>query len=247
MARMDAGPGASALSPRRTLPRRAAGGPLAAVVFAALLAGCGLPAAARAADGDALPVWHVGPYFGTAHNSPGGDKWGAIADRDHYMIGIRGSAPVMRWGAFSLAFAPEAVPVMIITNNPTYRTVTVISGGTSHQTEVADGTAPVFGAGFSPLGTEALLRATPRVQGFGAIAVGVLWFTRDVPVANSKAYNYTIELGGGVLWEYKPQRRLRIGYMFHHLSNAWSAAENPGLDGDVFYLGWETAVGTAGK
>jgi hypothetical protein len=243
---MDAGRRARTLSAQRSFHRRAAGRTLAAFAFAALAA-CWCAAAARAEEDVPLPVWWVGPYFGTAHNSPGGDKWGSIADRDHYMIGIRGSAPVMRWGRFSLAFAPEVVPVMIITNNPTYRTVTVTTGGTAHQTEVDDGAAPVYGIGFSPLGTEVLFRATPRLQGYAAMAVGVLWFTRDVPVANSKAYNYTIELGGGVLWEYQPRRRLRIGYMFHHLSNAWSATENPGLDGDVFYLGWETTVGGAAK
>jgi hypothetical protein len=73
----------------------------------------------------------------------------------------------------------------------------------------------------------------------------MIWFTREVPVANSKAYNYTSALGGGLLWEYRARRRIRLGYMFHHLSNGWSATENPGLDGDVFYLGWESLVGGA--
>ncbi|HEY2956031.1 MAG TPA: acyloxyacyl hydrolase [Candidatus Eisenbacteria bacterium] len=203
------------------------------------------PRPCAAEDSPPLPVWHVGPYFGMARNSPGGDKWGAIADRDHYFLGVRASAPVLRWGGLSLAFAPEIVPVLVITNNPTYRTVTEIRDGTEHQTQVADGSAPVFGAGFAPLGTEALVRVDPRIQAFAAMAVGVVWFTREVPVANSKSYNYTVELGGGLLWECRPPHRLRIGYMFHHLSNGWSAVENPGLDGDVFYVGWETALGPA--
>ena len=244
MAGVDAGRRARALSHGTILRAAALGRGLAVLALAACVFA---PGARGAEDSSPLPVWYVGPYLGTAHNSPGGDKWGSIGDRDHYILGVRGSTEVLRWGSFSLAFAPEIVPVIVITNNPTYHTVTVIRGGVARETQVEDGSAPVLGIGFAPLGTEALLRVGSRVQGFAAIAVGVAWFTREVPVANSKAYNYTAELGGGVLWEYRPGRRLRFGYMFHHLSNAWSAVENPGLDGDVFYLGWERLVGGAGK
>ena len=217
---------------------------LAVLVFAAW--NLALSAGAQAAeDASLLPVWHVGPYLGTAHNSPGGGKWGAIADRDHYFLGVRCSAPVLRWGILSLAYAPEIVPLLVVTDNPMYHTVTEIRGGVPYRTQVEDGSAPVLGTGFAPLGTEAILRVRPRVQVFAAIAVGVMWFTREVPVANSKSYNYTSELGGGVLWEFSSGRRLRLGYMFHHLSNGWSAQENPGLDGDVFYVGWERMVGGA--
>lgn len=225
----------------RRLAARAAGasGRATLAMALAVIAPC-----ARAADGALqLPVWHVGPYFGTAHNSPGGEKWGAIADRDHYMIGIRGSTEVLRLGQFSLAFAPEIVPFMIVTDNPTYRWALVFRDGSFRRVQVADGTAPVFGAGFSPMGTEAQMRLTPRLRAYVASAVGVVWFSREVPVANSKSYNYTIELGGGLLWELRPRLRLRTGYMFHHLSNGWSATENPGLDGDVFYVGWEKTIG----
>ena len=128
-----------------------------------------------------------------------------------------------------------------------YRTVPVIGEGAARTTQFEDGRGPVFGAGFAPLGTEALVRVRPRVQAFAAIAVGVIWFTREVPVANSKAYNYTSELGGGLIWQCRPGRRLRFGYMFHHLSNGWSATQNPGLDGDVFYLGWEKTMGGTGQ
>jgi len=198
----------------------------------------------RAADdASPLPVWYVGPYLGVALNSPGGDTWGETPDRNHLFVGVRGSAPVVRSGALTLAYAPDLVPVLIVTNNPTYQTAVVYQGGVARLTEVADGTSPVYGFGFSPFGLEARVRTGPRMQLFGAVAAGTVWFTREVPVANSRAFNYTFELGGGLLWEYGARRRLRFGYMFHHLSNAWTAEQNPGLDGDVFYLGWEVALG----
>jgi len=198
-------------------------------------------------DASPLPVWHVGPYLGGARNSPGGDHWGATSDRDHLFLGVRGSAPLLRWKRLALAFAPEIVPVLVVTDNPKYRTITVMQGGVSRSAEIEYGRGPVLGAGITPLGLEALVRIQPRIQLFGAVAVGTAWFTRDVPVGNSRDFNYTNEMGGGLLWEYRARRRLRLGYKFHHLSNNWTAVANPGLDGDVFYLGWETTVGRGGE
>jgi len=240
MAGMDAGRRARALSAGR-IHRAATARTLAAFAIAASVLAPALSHAAE--DASPLPVWHVGPYVGVALNSPGGSPWGETPDRDHLFIGVRGSAPVLRWNALSLAYASEVVPVLIVTNNPTYETTIVSRGGVTRLTQVENGTGPVYGVGFSPFGLEALVRTGPRTQLFGASAVGVVWFTREVPVANSRAFNYTIDFGGGLLWEYRAQRRLRFGYMFHHLSNNWTAEENPGLDGNVFYAGWEAAVG----
>ena len=224
--------------------RRGIAGMLRALVLAALALAprAGHAAEEHAAAVSPLPLWHVGPYGGIGLNSPGGDKWGSIADRDHVIIGVRGSAEVLRWGRLAVAFSPEIVPALILTNNPIYETVPMQRGGVTRQTQVVVGSGPVYGIGLTPLGTEALLRTGSTMQAFAAVAVGVVWFTREVPVANSKSYNYTIEVGGGLLWEYGRGRRMRFGYMFHHLSNAWSAVENPGLDGDIFYVGMERTL-----
>ena len=158
---------------------------------------------------------------------------------------MRGTAPVFRWQALTLAYAAELTPMLIISDNPEYRMGIVTKGGVTYLTEVENGTAPVYGAGFSPLGLEARMRVAPRGQVFGAVAMGLIWFTRDVPVANSRSVNITAEMGFGLLWEYRDGRRMRFGYKFHHLSNSWTAEENPGLNANVFYVGWETAVGGA--
>jgi hypothetical protein len=192
-----------------------------------------------------LPVWHIGPYIGGAANSPGGGDWGGVSDRDHLFLGVRGTAPVVRWGQVSFAYAAELTPMLIVTNNPEYHTAIVTRGGVTRTIHVEDGSSPVYGAGISPLGLEGLLRAGPHAQFFGAIAMGVVWFTREVPVPNARSVNLTAEMGFGLLLEYRERRRLRFGYKFHHLSNSWTAEENPGLNGNVFYFGWEAAVGDA--
>jgi lipid A 3-O-deacylase PagL len=241
VAGVDAGRGAHALSPDR-IPARGVRGALAGLVLAACLLAS---AAARADDESPLPVWHIGPYLGAAKNSPGGGDWGGVPDRDHLFLGVRGTAPVFRWEALTLAYAAELTPMLIISDNPTYKTGFVTQGGVTRLMEVQDGVAPVYGAGFSPLGLEGQLRVAPHGQVFGAIAMGLIWFTRDVPVANARDVNITAEMGFGLLWEYHERRRMRFGYKYHHLSNSWTAEENPGLNANVFYVGWETAVGGA--
>ena len=71
----------------------------------------------------------------------------------------------------------------------------------------------------------------------------MVWFTREVPAAYSRAFNYTFEVGGGVLWRLRARNSLRIGYKFHHLSNAYTAPNNPGIDGAVLLLGFQRAFG----
>ena len=237
---MDAGRRTHALS-RHRLPRRPVDRAFAFLAAAALC----VPAAAARAQGtpSPLPTWTIGPYVGVAANSPGGGDWGGVSDRNHLFIGVRGTAPVFRWEALSFAYAAELTPLLIISDNPLYKSAIVVRGGQAQIVEVEDGTAPVYGAGFSPLGLEGRIRTAPHAQVFGALAIGLVWFTRDVPVANSRAVNITAEMGFGLLWEYSERQRMRFGYKFHHLSNSWTAVENPGLNGNVFYIGWEITVG----
>ena len=72
---------------------------------------------------------------------------------------------------------------------------------------------------------------------FGGGAVGALWFTRDTPVPDSRRFNLTFEYGGGVELPISETRTVVAGYKFHHFSNAYTAPRNPGVDGNVLYLG----------
>ena len=136
----------------------------------------------------------------------------------------------------SVGYAPEVVPLLIITNNPKYRTVTAPGG---FRFTVEDGRGPVAGFAISPIGLEARLRFGDRWRVYAASAAGAVWFTREVPVADSRVFNYTFEIGGGVLWQGRERTALRLGYKFHHLSNGYTSWQNPGIDGAVFLAGLE--------
>jgi hypothetical protein len=200
------------------------------------------PVAAQTAgtQEEALPRWEVGPYAGVARHSLVGTHLGVIPDRDHVFVGVQLTANIVRTRRWALGYAPEVVPLLLVSNNPRYRSVSTTSG---NRFTVEDGRGPVTGFAISPIGLQAQVRIASRWRTYATGAAGVVWFTRAVPVANSRAFNYTFEFGGGVRWQYRSRESLRFGYKFHHLSNAYTAVQNPGIDAAVFLIGYERALG----
>jgi lipid A 3-O-deacylase PagL len=187
------------------------------------------------------PRWHVGPYVGVARHSLVGTHLGVTPDRNHLLIGLHATARFVRSRRWILSYAPDVAPLLLISNNPRYRHLDEAGGG---RITVEDGRGAVTGFAISPIGLEAQIQLTSRWRAYTAGAAGVVWFTREVPTAYSRAFNYTFEVGGGVLWRYRSRNSLRVGYKFHHLSNLYTAPNNPGIDGAVFLLGFERAIGS---
>lgn len=220
-----------------------------AVIRARLLGGAALlfglaaeSAAAQAirANEDSPPRWEVGAYVGVARNSPAGTHLGAIPDRDHLFIGVHPTAALVRRRAWTLRYAPEVVPLLLISNNPKYRTLGTFNG---RKFVIEEGTGPVAGFAVSPIGLETDVTFATSWRAYAASAVGGVWFTRDVPVRYSRAFNFTFEVGGGLQWRSGRRNWLRVGYKFHHLSNLFTAPQNPGIDGKVFLVGFAREVG----
>ena len=192
-------------------------------------------------DDSRRPRWEVGPYVGVARHSLVGTHLGVVPDRNHLFIGLHATADLFRAGRWTLGYAPEVVPLLLVSNNPKYRHFQDSGGG---EITVEDGTGPVAGFALSPIGIEARIRLTSRWRAYTAGAAGGVWFTREVPTSYSRAFNYTFEVGGGLIWQYRSRESLRVGYKFHHLSNLYTAPSNPGIDGAVFLLGFERAIGS---
>ena len=81
--------------------------------------------AGRAAVGQADDVatsgygtWTIAPFLGYAQHSPVGTAWGTTPDRDHFFLGVHLTAPVLRLGPATLSYAPNVVPLVVLTNNP---------------------------------------------------------------------------------------------------------------------------------
>ncbi|PYR18269.1 MAG: hypothetical protein DMF95_35365 [Acidobacteria bacterium] len=213
---------------------------LVIIGLSAALAGATLTAQTADGHDDSWPPrWEVGPYVGVARHSLVGTHLGVTPDRNHLLIGVHITVNIVGSRRWTLRYAPEVVPLLLISNNPKYRQVLQADGG--HIT-VEDGRGSVAGFAISPIGLEAQSRLTSRWRAYTAGAAGGVWFTREVPTAYSRAFNYTFEVGGGLVWQYRFRESLRLGYKFHHLSNLYTAPDNPGIDGAVFLLGFDRAI-----
>jgi hypothetical protein len=202
------------------------------IVAACVLAGA-VGAQESLPERPALGTWSVSPYLGAGRHSPAGYNWGSTPDRDHLFFGVHFATPVLRAGRVTLMYAPNATPFVMISNNPRYKLVE--TGGILRKVE--SGRGPVFGAGLAPFGLQGEVRLTERVAFYSMAALGGAWFTDYMPRDGARRFNFSIEFGGGTFVRIKNERALQIGYKFHHFSNMYTARENPGLDGHVFYLG----------
>lgn len=179
------------------------------------------------------PRTEITPYVGVAVDSPVGHHFGVTPDRNHVFFGIHGLLHLFGSKRVVFGYAPDVVPLLLVSNNPGYRVTNFPNGRPASMTPYS---GLVAGLAVSPIGVETLVRLCCRWDAYAGGATGVAWFSRDVPVIGSRAFNYTFEFGGGA-------RRtigrtvVRLGYKFHHLSNAYTAPANPGLDGHVFMLG----------
>jgi len=94
----------------------------------------------------------------------------------------------------------------------------------------------VYAGGAEPIGLQLNFRNYRKLQPFVNAAGGFLYFTEQIPVSDSSQYNFTFSFGGGV--EILSGRRsFVVAYRFHHISNGYTAARNPGIDSQLLSIG----------
>ena len=216
----------------------------AAGLATALLA---LPAVARAQVKPRTPAlertWEIAPYFGVARHSPAGSHLGQEPGRNHLFFGVHLTAALLRARGFTLAYAPEVVPLLLVSDNPTYHIVRRPDVPEMFQEREIDGTGHVAGFGGSPIGFEGRLHVGSRLRLYTATAAGFLMFTRNTPDPYARRFNYSFEFGGGLDYRLPNAWIVRVGYKFHHFSNANSALSNPGVDAEVVMIGLTRGIG----
>ena len=157
--------------------------------------------------------------------------------RQLLLMGVRAEWVIESFGPVALAATSDIVPLALVTHNPTYIVRHLTVQGIEFEQKQPTGEKPVFGAGVAPFGFKLYLLHGRSLRLYGVGAVGGLWFTRNMPVPEARRFNASFEYGGGLELLRAPNRTVVVGYKFHHLSNANSAAFNPGLDSNVFYVG----------
>jgi len=73
-------------------------------------------------------------------------------------------------------------------------------------------------------------------------AAGGLLFTKAFPDMTGRLLHFTLKAGGGFRIRVGRSQSAQPGYKYHYLSNAGTEFANPGLDGNLFYAGYQWAA-----
>jgi hypothetical protein len=206
-----------------------------------LVSFCVLGGFADAQSNSALPVTRVSAQSAPRWTSPGRHEfsmWGGFSPNSPNLIGaaqyrnlstlgLRYSRPFANTRVATFKYTFDAIPVAFIRQPVSHG---IWEDRTHRESR--------FGAGLSPLGVQANLRPRSRIQPFTEGNVGFLYFTRPTPYTNNSNFNFTFSLGAGFQAFSNSRRSVSFGYKYHHLSNAYMTPTNPGLDSNVFYIGY---------
>ena len=208
-----------------------------------LLAGLLLlaPLAARAQFHDAGQMRagsrYVGMWVGGSWTAVG-PSFSSIPTKPYAILSARVEYVLESKGWLALAFFMEAMPAIVVQNVPHYHIVDTWQppSGPMRRRKIWDLSGPVYGFGITPVGMQYYLAIAPKVRAFVNMSGGVSWFTRDMPVPDSKQINFLGDLGAGLRIS-RGSGGIIVGMKFHHMSNANQGHQNPGIDGNVVYAG----------
>jgi len=170
--------------------------------------------------------WEIGARVGGGPSIVT-QAYGGVPDGDLLMASVYVTRAVVRWKGFAAGYFAELTPLVVMTKVP----------GTSG---ISWDSSAVAGVGLQPVGVRLSQQIGGSVLAFAEAAGGGAGFTRAVPRPDARALNVLASGGGGIRIGKRAGRAGRaylLGYRFTHLSNAYTAPNNPGYNAHIFYLG----------
>jgi opacity protein-like surface antigen len=167
--------------------------------------------------------------------SPTSNVWiGKSPNRQFFLTGLRYGRVLLSGANMSLKYTVDVNPAAFLDQTDFHFLRTLSGGGLLFKRDHHY----VYGAGASPIGLQLNFREHHRYQPYVNGSIGMLYFSRDVPVAQASHFNFAADWGGGVQIFLRPQRALSLGYRYHHFSNNLLGHFNPGVDSNLIYIGY---------
>jgi hypothetical protein len=186
----------------------------------------------RAQDSGA---WQLTPQLMTAVSGshPGFFFGGSATGVRQSAVAVRASTTLVRLGPIRLRYAAELLPFVTISGVERYTALST-DGGPLY---VVAGTRTARGIGVTPLGLDVDVAVSRRVRIEGSVAGGILRFSQNVPTAAARQRNFSMEWDGALLIDAGRGRWIRTGIRWKHISNGFTAIENPGFDSRMLFAG----------
>jgi hypothetical protein len=144
---------------------------------------------------------------------------GTETGRRFALAGFSYSFRCWAWNSVSISYTGEIMPAAIL---------------------IQPGGHAVYGFGVTPLGFTMDFARRRKIHPFAELNLGIIASTEPIPERQPDAtgLNFLVELGAGVRWKTGKRSALSAGYKFLHISNAFTTDFNPGVDNNVFYVGY---------
>lgn len=151
------------------------------------------------------------------------------SDRYFIQTGVRYGRTVHVGETGALQYMVEATPLNLAFGN-----VSAPDPATPNVTH----RSTVYGFGVAPVGVRYVFRPQAKIKVFGALNLGMVLFSEDLPVPSSRRFNFTTEADAGVMIWSRDNKAVTLGMKFNHISNAGTGELNPGINAAIFYVGY---------
>jgi hypothetical protein len=163
-----------------------------------------------------------------------GDLQGVTRDRKLTDFEVAYRRTFMRRSAVVLDFKTAIVPLAILREPFLIGTDTQALKNVPPATE----TRRSFGLGAKPAGLVVSFLPRHRWQPFVEFDGGLLYFNRNVMSARAAQFNFTGEGRVGLRFSIHNGDDLSAGYGYLHMSNGYTAHENPGMDAHALFFSY---------
>jgi len=159
---------------------------------------------------------------------------GTATDRRLVAAGFTYGYRCWIWNSTSLSYTATAMPAAIL-----LQPAQVVPTFTPPYQRLSPPHA-VYGFAIAPLGFTLDLLRTHRFHPFAETIEGLIASAEPIPEnqLDASGLNFLFDLGAGVRWDVDLRHAVSLGYRFLHISNAATTSFNPGVDNNVFYVGF---------
>jgi hypothetical protein len=155
-----------------------------------------------------------------------GSLKGVTSDRHFFLFGLSYTRLLTRTRICNIWWVSEIMPVELLAEP--------FINGSRIQTLANDPpfteSRITYGVGTNPVGTDVLFLRDRRWQPFVGVHAGFSYFTRNVLASDGAQFNFMVDGRAGLRYALHQNESLSLAFMFQHMSNAYMAAGNPGVD-----------------
>ncbi len=171
----------------------------------------------------------IGIWAGYSWSNP--TLIGRMTDRALFEFNVQYARVIDTSDKWALKYTVEIVPVAYV-RQPQQG---VMNG---NPVDLPGTKQKIYGVGITPVGFQVNYRRGHVLQPYVNGSAGILYFAEQVPVADSSKINFNLGLGVGVQIWHSENQSIRLGYKYNHISNGYTASQNPGMDSNLFHIGY---------